>query len=149
MAGNENSGRKLKIKSAKKLQERIDEYFASCFKPQVDKYGEPLLDEKGNVVLIQVRPYTMTGLADSLDISRKTLKNYEGEPKFQEIIEKAKRRCEVYAEERLFDKDGVNGAKFNLINNYEDWKEKSENVNLNANTSYEDYIKRVESDEEY
>lgn len=149
MPGNENSGRKLKIKSAKKLQKKIDEYFNSCLKPQLNKFGEPVLDGKGNIVYVQSRPYTMTGLADCLNISRKTLKNYEFEPKFADIIERAKRKCEVYAEERLFDKDGVNGAKFNLINNYEDWKEKSENVNLNANTSYEDYIKRVESDEEY
>ena len=32
----------------------------------------------------------------------------------------------MYVEERLFDKDGVTGAKFNLSNNYANWREKQE-----------------------
>ena len=31
---------------------------------------------------------------------------------------------EAYAEERLFDKDGSNGARFSLINNFRGWTEK-------------------------
>jgi hypothetical protein len=30
---------------------------------------------------------------------------------------------EAYAESRLFDKDGANGAKFSLANNFRGWKE--------------------------
>ena len=33
---------------------------------------------------------------------------------------------EQYAEERLFDKDGANGAKFSLANNFSGWKEKTQ-----------------------
>ncbi len=39
---------------------------------------------------------------------------------------RAKARVEMYAEERLFDKDGANGAKFSLANNFSGWKEKKE-----------------------
>ena len=39
---------------------------------------------------------------------------------------RAKRKCEVYAEEMLFDKNSTNGAKFSLANNFEGWKEKQE-----------------------
>ena len=149
MSGNQNSGRKIKFKSAEELQEKIDNYFNSCFIPMIDKHGNVIHDNTGKIVMQQTKPFTMSGLADSLDTSRETLRLYEGKGQFKKIIEKAKRKCEVYAEERLFDKDGVNGAKFNLINNYDGWKEKQENVNINANTNYEEYIKRVESDEDY
>ena len=37
---------------------------------------------------------------------------------------RAKAVVERYAEERLFDKDGANGAKFSLANNFEGWREK-------------------------
>lgn len=33
----------------------------------------------------------------------------------------AKSRIEMYVEERLFDKDGANGAKFSLQNNFKGW----------------------------
>ena len=45
---------------------------------------------------------------------------------FFDTITRAKRKCEIYAEEKLFDKSGVNGAKFSLANNFEGWKEKQE-----------------------
>lgn len=39
-------------------------------------------------------------------------------------ITRAKSMVEAYAEERLFDKDGSNGARFSLINNFRGWTEK-------------------------
>ena len=127
MPGNKNSGRKIKIKTPEELQEKIDNYFEGCFAPMIDKNGNIITDANGEIVKQQYKPFTISGLANSLDISRVTLINYQGKKQFEKIIEKAKRKCEVYAEERLFDKDGVNGAKFNLINNYDGWKEKQEN----------------------
>ena len=41
-------------------------------------------------------------------------------------ITRAKSFVEKYAEERLFDRDGVQGAKFSLINNFKGWSEKPE-----------------------
>ena len=35
-----------------------------------------------------------------------------------------KRPIEEYAEMRLFDRDGVNGAKFSLMNNFKGWRDK-------------------------
>ena len=75
----------------------------------------------------------MSGLADALDMSRQSLLNYSENEEFFDTITRAKRKCEVYAEERLFDKDGANGAKFSLANNFEGWKEKQE-VDANVNT---------------
>ena len=40
---------------------------------------------------------------------------------YQEVIGKARDRVEIYAEERLFDKDGCQGAKFSLQNNFHNW----------------------------
>lgn len=38
-------------------------------------------------------------------------------------ITRAKTYIEEYSERRLFDRDGVNGAKFSLINNFKGWSE--------------------------
>lgn len=46
--------------------------------------------------------------------------------KFNDTITRAKSRIEQYAEERLFDRDGANGAEFNLSNNIKGWSEKQE-----------------------
>ena len=45
---------------------------------------------------------------------------------FVDTITRAKSFIEAYAEERLFDRDGVQGAKFSLINNFKGWREKPE-----------------------
>ena len=44
--------------------------------------------------------------------------------RFNDTITRAKTRVEQYAEERLFDRDGSNGAKFSLSNNFSGWGEK-------------------------
>jgi hypothetical protein len=41
-----------------------------------------------------------------------------------DTITRAKARVEEYTEQRLFDRDGVNGAKFSLINNFKGWRDK-------------------------
>ena len=52
--------------------------------------------------------------------------NYQGKDEFVDTITRAKAKVEQYAEERLFDKEGSNGAKFSLANNFEGWKEKQQ-----------------------
>jgi hypothetical protein len=72
-------------------------------------------------------PPTITGLALALGFnSRTSLLNYEDKEEFLNTITRAKARVEKYAESRLFDKDGANGAKFSLANNFRNWKEKQE-----------------------
>lgn len=43
------------------------------------------------------------------------------EKEFCNTITRAKSRVEEYAESRLFDRDGSNGAQFNLRNNFKGW----------------------------
>ena len=66
-------------------------------------------------------------------MSRQSLLNYSEKDEFLDTIMRAKRKCELYAEERLFDKEGANGAKFSLANNFESWKDKKD-VDANVNT---------------
>jgi hypothetical protein len=53
---------------------------------------------------------------------------------------------EQYAEERLFDKDGANGAKFSLANNFEGWKEKQQ-IEADVNNTVTISIDLVEDDD--
>lgn len=119
-------GRPLMYETAEEIQEKIDEYFEEC-------KGELLTDDDGNIardkygipIYINQKPLTITGLALALGFnSRQALLNYQGRDEFNDTITRAKARIEQYAEERLFDKDGANGAKFSLANNFEGWKEK-------------------------
>lgn len=121
-------GMKPKYKTAAEMQEAIDAYFESC-------KGEPLMDDEGNVltdkhgipIIIRAHPPTVTGLALALGFtSRQALLNYQAKPKFVDTITRAKSRCEEYAESRLFDRDGANGAKFSLTNNFKGWSDKPE-----------------------
>lgn len=126
------AGRPKKYKSAKAMQREIDKYFESCEghtltiddpdtgekRPVLDKYGQP--------VIVDARPPTVTGLALALGFSgRQSLLNYSRREEFFDTITCAKARVEEYTEMRLFDKDGANGAKFSLANNF-GWSEKQE-----------------------
>lgn len=65
------------------------------------------------------KPYTMTTLALALNIDVRTLANYGQNEDYFPAIHRARLKCVGYAEDRLYDKDGVNGAKFTLTNNSE------------------------------
>lgn len=128
-------GRPPKYKTAEAMQKAIDKYFEDCDGAYViDDEGNLMTDKFGHPVKTKPRPYTITGLALALGFTtRQSLLNYEGDPVFLDTIRKAKARVEQYAEERLFDRDGANGAKFNLSNNFKGWSEKQQidsNVNL-------------------
>lgn len=119
-------GRPPKYKKKEEIQELIDKYFYDC-----DKNDEP---------------YTVTGLALALNMSRQDLINYSNKEEFFDTIKKAKLKVENYLEKRLIKDNSCTGIIFNLKNNYS-WKDKQENINVGV--SYEDYIKRVEDEEEY
>lgn len=131
-------GRPPKYKTVEEMQEKINKYFESCYRPVIVfnkekcKY-ETVTDNKGDIVKEQYRPFTVTGLADALDMSRETLLRYSEKDEFSDTVLRAKRKCELYAEERLFDRDGANGAKFSLANNFSGWKDKQD-INANVNT---------------
>ena len=119
-------GRPLIIKSVEEMQEKIDAYFKKCEGEMLkDADGNYVLDKYGNAVVIGAKPPTITGLALALGFnSRQALLNYQGRKEFNDTVTRAKAIVEEYAESRLFDKDGANGAKFSLANNFEGWKEK-------------------------
>ena len=98
--------------------------------PTFTKDGELLKDNNGNLVKVQVRPYTLSGLALHLGVTTETLRKYKNgrldtildEMKaetedwltFSRVIQRAKQVIEAYAEGRLYDRDGSNGARFVL-----------------------------------
>jgi hypothetical protein len=94
----------LKYDNLADLEKGIDDYFEDC-------------KQRG-------APYTMSGLAYALNIDRKTLLNYSKKENYFPTISRARARCEQYANEKLFDKNSTNGAKFDLSNNYPAWSDK-------------------------
>lgn len=135
-------GRPPMYKNAEEIQEKIDAYFKDCEgEPLLDAEGNPMIDKYGNPIMIGVRPLTITGLALALGFtSRRALLNYQDKEEFVHTITRAKAKVEQYAEERLFDKDGANGAKFSLANNFEGWREKQQieaDINSEMNITIE------------
>lgn len=135
-------GRPPFYNTAEEIQEKIDAYFEECKGRYL--YGDDDLlvrDKYGLPVIVDAKPPTITGLALALGFtSRQALLNYQAKEEFVDTITRAKSRVECYAEERLYDKDGANGAKFNLANNFEGWKEKREieaDVNSSVNINIE------------
>lgn len=120
-------GCKPKYKNAAELSEAVDKFFEDCKGHTItDSNGVIITDKNGAPVIIGAHPPTVTGLALALGFkTRQSLLNYQARSdKFNDIITVAKSRCEEYAERRLYDRDGVNGAKFSLTNNFKGWREK-------------------------
>ena len=131
-----------RYKTVKEIQEAIDKYFEECKgKILKDENGEPYLDKYGSPIIYDRKPLTITGLALALGFtSRQALLNYQAKAEFVDTITRAKAVVERYAEERLYDKDGANGAKFSLANNFEGWREKQQieaDVNSSVNINIE------------
>lgn len=119
-------GRPPTFTSVEDMEKLIDKFFEDCDgKIVYDKDGNPVRNKDGKIIRDDRRPYTVTGLALALGFnSRTSLLNYEGKEEFMDTIKRAKARVERYAEERLYDNNGANGAKFSLANNFKGWTEK-------------------------
>lgn len=158
--------RPLKFKTPQELQEKIDEYFAECDEHVIDitewvlardSSGTLKKDETGQNYLVEIAhkvktnqiPYTITGLALSLDTTRQTLLEYEGEvigredkdPEFADTIKKAKTKIEQFNEMQLYGASPT-GTIFNLKNNY-GWKDKTEQDITTGGESFEPVTVRV------
>lgn len=126
-------GQPLKFKTVEELDLAIQNYFAEQDPHTMQALAETGRDSKGNMlfdtrtVLTEQKPYTMTGLARSLGVDRRTLLNYKNRDEYFPSIQGALNRCAEYAESQLFGPYS-NGAKFALINNYngkyQDWSDK-------------------------
>lgn len=131
-------GRPPKYKSKEEIEEKIEAYFKECEGEVLrDAAGNPFVDKRGQPIMINAKPPTVTGLALALGFAtRLSLINYQDKDEFVNTITRAKTRIEAYAEERLFDKDGANGAKFSLANNFEGWREKQQiDANMNSDVT--------------
>ena len=119
-------GPKPKYSSPDEIVGLIDDYFKSCEgTPLIGDNGQAVLDKWGRLVMVGAHPPTVTGLALALGFtSRQALLNYQYKKEFRDVITLAKSRVEEYTERRLFDKDGFNGARFSLVNNYQGWRDR-------------------------
>ena len=119
-------GRPPMYKTVAEMQKKIDAYFAECDgKVLHDSDGGIVYDKQGNPVVVRM-PYSITGLALALGFnSRQALINYQVKEEFHDAITRAKAKIEQYNISRLYDKDGVRGAIFVLVNGFE-WSDKSE-----------------------
>lgn len=128
MLGETTCGRPLKYKTPEEMQTAIDEYFKRCEgEKQLDDDGKPVFTKHGYLYSVEPKPPTITGLALALGFAdRCSLLDYQEKDAFSHTVRVAKSRVEEYAEIRLFDKDGANGAKFSLSNNFKKWKERSD-----------------------
>lgn len=122
------TGRPLTYATPEDMQNAIDAYFDDCKgKLAHDSEGQPIVTKLGYLYEIPPKPPTVTGLALALGFnSRTSLLNYQDKKEFMNTVTRAKAKVEEYAESRLFDKDGANGAKFSLANNFRNWSEKQE-----------------------
>ena len=118
--GNTNA---LKYKTEEELQKGIDEYFKDCDNREL--------------------PYTMSGLAESLDIDRDTLTNYGKRDLFSAQIKKAKQKVERQLEENaLMGKANATFTIFNLKNNY-GWRDTVEVTNNNELSKLDELLGTV------
>jgi hypothetical protein len=148
MAEKSKGGRPPKYKTKEEIQEKIDAYFEEC-KGEIlrDADGNPILDKYGNPIRYGERPLTVTGLALALGFNtRKALLDYQGKAEFMNTILRAKTVIERYAEERLFDREGANGAKFSLANNFDGWREKQQ-IEADVNSKSTIVIDLVDDEE--
>ena len=127
-------GRPPIYKTVNEIEGKIDAYFKECEGEILkDDNGKTVLNKFGNPVVINRKPPTVTGLALALGFtSRLDLLRYQGKEEFCNTITRAKSMVEQYAEERLFDRDGSNGAQFSLRNNFKGWDADKKNDDSGA-----------------
>ncbi len=114
-------GQYRKYRTPEDLQKRIDEYFESCMSPMRNMNGEIVYDKDGKEILVQTKPYTVSGMANHLGITTSTLMTYQTRaqvgripPEYANIILAARQKIEEYAESQLYSRDGGRGGQFVL-----------------------------------
>lgn len=132
--GNTNRLGKLKYKTLDELQSAIDEYFDWC-----DNRIQHVYSPKSEMVIevINPAPYTMSGLARRLGLSRQGLLNYTKNELFFDAIKEARDKVQEDIETRLMEKNAT-GAIFNLKNNF-GWKDEKTTDIKNTDGSLNPY----------
>lgn len=128
-----------KYRTPEEMQVAIDEYFNSLMGPMINKYGQVVYDDQGKKIMVQIRPATISGLANKLGMKTDTIKSYNYralaglcDPQYSAVILSARQRIEQYAEERLYDRDGTSGAQFSLRRAF-CWHDKLERGEIQKN----------------
>jgi len=118
-------GRPRKFKEVEAMQKRIKAYFAKCDARIVSE----IVTKGRDKVLVKVpkpEPYTVQGLAVSLDLTTKGLLDYTKRDEFRSTIKNARARIEADKVVHMLDGDGYGpGYIFDLKNNF-GWKDKQE-----------------------
>lgn len=110
-------------KNKEEVQKIIDDYFALCDKKE--------------------KPYTMSGLANALNMSRQSLINYSKDEEFFDTIKKARLDVEQQLEENaLSGKANATFTIFNLKNNY-GWRDQVEVKNEHEITKVDELLKEI------
>ena len=126
--------RKINGKNAKRM---IEEYFASRRVAKRDSEGQILIAKTGEI-LFEEKPCTVTGLALAMGFDRREELHEIQDKKVKALIDRALLQIEESAEEKLFSKDTVNGAKLFLATNFKRWagahQEEPEEVSLGVCT---------------
>lgn len=118
------TGNKPIHRTPEAMQTAIDQYFAGCQGSLLrDEDGGLALDKAGMPIYVGGRPPTVSGLALALGFtSRQALLQYRARGALGEMAARAVTRCEAYAEEQLYDREGIRGAEFSLRHNFR-WSE--------------------------
>lgn len=125
-------GQKPTFSSPQQLQAEVDQYFESCYGPLIDwKKHEIVYDKNGEPVKVQVEPFTVAGLAYYIGIPTDMLDRVtwgwfddlddttDEDELCSTILKRAKQRIAMYSEKRLYDREGVVGAKFVLDHHFQ------------------------------
>jgi len=120
-------GRPRKFKTVAQMDKAIEAYFTQCDEREVQD-----VTKKGDVYTIKKpMPYSMSGLAETIGISRRRLLDYNARTdeygeEFRPTITHARARVERNLEERMYDGVGSpRGHEFGLKNNF-DWRDKQD-----------------------
>lgn len=119
MTEKNKGGRPRIYTDPKELDKDIEEYFN-----ERQSRVRPMITKTGQVVEVPApAPQHITGLCVHLDMTNETLNQYQKKPEFSESIIRAKKRCEEYAVDQLFEGQKGNKADFVLKNNFK-WEDK-------------------------
>jgi len=117
-------GRPVKYSTVEELQNIINEYFEWCDNRAIKK-----ADDTGKEFFVSFpAPYTMSGLARRLGLSRQGLIEYSQKDEFSDAIKDAREKIHEDVETRLMDGKAQSGSIFNLKNNF-GWKDEQVNKN--------------------